>query len=120
MRRNIILMVSLMMIVGLFSFKTIEKPFLPTKLKITVLDGLGNLTEGAKVTIFKTETDYTNNENPVATGITDAKGRVVFKNLEPIIYYVYAYKGDMNNNGEGVKISTLEEGKMNIVNTIIE
>lgn len=108
------------LLAGLFSFKNIDHKALPTNLRITVIDHLGNPTQGATVTLYKTEEDYKSNQNPVAAGVTDAKGRVTLKKLEPVIYFLDARKGDMNNNGEGVKISALEAGKLNMVNTVIE
>ncbi len=106
-------------IATLSAFDTADQ-LLPTKLKITVLDGLGNPTKGAVVTLYKNEDDYFNNENAVEKAKTDEKGLVVFKKLEPISYYIDARKGDMNNDGEGVKIAPLQEGRTNKVNTVIE
>ncbi len=104
-----------------FSFAPSDKiSFLPTNLQVTVIDRLGNVVKGATVTLYTNEDDYRNNENPVATGLTDEKGRVVLKELEPISYLIDARKGDENNNGEGVKTAPLEEGKKNKVNTVIE
>ncbi|GAB4246043.1 MAG: hypothetical protein Tsb0034_24860 [Ekhidna sp.] len=93
---------------------------LPTKLRITVIDGLGNFVEGASVSIYDNEKDYLASENPIATLKTDGKGRVTFKDVKPIAYFVEAKKDDMNNNGEGVKTGELAEGKLNKVNTVIE
>lgn len=118
--KYVLFLISTILLVGLFSFKNANNQFLPTKLRVTVIDRLGNPTEGAKVSIFKTEEDYRAGENAVGTEISDEKGRVTFKELEPISYYIYAAKDDMNNDGEGVVISPLDEGKLNKVNTVIE
>ena len=115
----ITLLFSIFLIIGLSSF-SLKTELLPTKLKLTVLDGLGNPVEGATVTLYETEENYFNNEKSVAKGKTDEKGRVVFKDLKPIQYYIDARKGDMNNDGEGVKLAPLKEGRTNTVNTIIE
>ena len=86
-----------------------------------MLDYLGNTMEGATVNIFPTENDYRNETNPVQEKqLTDKKGRVSFKKLEPVIYFVYVVKDDMNNVGGGVQTDTLEGGKVNKVNIIIE
>jgi len=45
---------------------------------------------------------------------------VSFKKLEPVIYFVYVVKDDMNNVGGGVQTDSLEGGKVNKVNIIIE
>lgn len=103
-----------------FSFKPADEQLLPTKLRITVIDGLGNFVEGATVSIYENKEDYLASSNPVFTLKTDKKGRVTFKDIKPIAYFVEAKKGDMNNNGEGVKTGVLSEGKINKVNTVIE
>ena len=101
-----------------FSFQS--SPPLPTKLRITIIDGLGNIVEGAKVSIYTSDSNYLGSTNAVATEVTDEKGRVVFKKLAPMQYYVEATKGEMNNNGEGVVTSKLKEGRINRGNIVIE
>jgi len=94
---------------------------LPTSLRITVLNELGNVVEGADVTLFATDEDYRKEENPVMDSQqTDRKGRVTFKNLQPKTYFVLAEKGDLNNNAAGVQTDILQEGRLNKVNIIIE
>lgn len=97
-----------------------ENQLLPTKLKITVIDGLGNIVKGATVSIYIKEEDYRASKNPVQTLKTDNKGRVTFKDVKPRAYFIEAKKGDKNNNGEGVLTGKLSEGKTNKVNTVIE
>ncbi len=97
-----------------------NEQLLPTKLRVTVIDGLGNFVEGASVSIYETEEDYRGSVNAVANCDTDKKGRVTFKGVKPIAYYIEAKQGDKNNNGEGVKTGKLAEGKINKVNTVIE
>ncbi|MFY0626969.1 MAG: carboxypeptidase regulatory-like domain-containing protein [Reichenbachiella sp.] len=111
---------SMVLMFSLFSFKSVNMKFLPTKLKITVLDELGNQVEGAKVTLFKTEEDYRAETNPVGVpAITDEDGKAKIGDLEPIQYYVLAEKGKKANHGAGVKTQKLEEGKTNRINTVI-
>lgn len=93
---------------------------LPTKLRVTVIDGLGNYVEGAAVSIYENEKDYLASENAVATLKTDKKGRVLFKDLKVISYFIEAKKEDQSNDGEGVQTAVLSEGKINRVNTVIE
>ena len=91
-----------------------------TKLRLTVLDDLGNTVEGAEVTLYKTKSDYEKEVNAVQeTMVTDDRGRVTFKKLEAISYYVIVRKGDMNNQGGGEIISALEAKKLNKANVII-
>jgi len=92
-----------------------------TSLKLTVLNGLGHQEENVKVQLFKTEDDYRNETNRVGeASMTDKKGKVVFKDLEPVVYYVHAQKGDKTNIGRGVQTDKLEEGKINKTTIIIE
>ncbi len=93
---------------------------LPTKLKISVIDGNGNFVEGAQVTLYLTEDDYINSTNPFKAEKTDAKGKVVFKKLEPRIYFIDARTESQNNDGRGSKTDNLQEGKVNKVNVVIE
>ena len=105
----------------LFSFTSTSDQLLPTSLRITVLNELGNVETGVTVTLYASSEDYKKGENPVMEGkITDKKGRVTFKGLSPKIYYVNAEKGDKNNYGAGVQTDTLQEGRVNKVNIIIE
>jgi len=94
---------------------------LPTSLKITVLNKLGNVVEGAKVTLYRNSGDYENNENAVAgPEKTNAKGQVTFKKLQAKSYYVEVKKGDKSNYGEAEQTGTLIKGKINKVNIIID
>ncbi|MES2732180.1 MAG: hypothetical protein V4714_10540 [Bacteroidota bacterium] len=97
-----------------------QKQIFPTKLEIIIRNDLGNLVEGASVQLFKTQEDYDKGEKPV-TEIkkTDAKGKVVFSDLETVAYYVQAEKGDMSNQGAGAKTIPLVAKKMNKITIII-
>lgn len=101
------------------SIHTTEAQLLPTKLRVTVIDGLGNFVEGASVSIYETEKDYLASENAVATLLTDNKGRVTFKDIKPMAYFVEAKFENQNNNAAGVKTGELKEGRINKVNTVI-
>jgi len=103
-----------------FSFE-LKAQVLKTNLTITVLDDTGNFQEEASVTLYKTEEDYRASKNPaVPSQLTDKKGRVKFKNLEAIVYFVEVRKGEKNNDGLGAQTGKLDEGKTNKVNIIIE
>tara|TARA_R110000796_G_scaffold185330_2_gene301941 strand:+ start:40018 stop:40386 length:369 start_codon:yes stop_codon:yes gene_type:complete len=91
-----------------------------TKLKLTILDELGNVVEGAKVTIYKTQADYNAEKNAVQDAqLTNNKGQVTFKKLDAISYYVLVRKGDMDNSGGGEMVSKLEKKKLNKANIVI-
>lgn len=116
---------SMFLLLAFFSFFSMafmeaEDQLLSTSLRITILNELGNIEEGATVILYKTEEDYEEETNAVATGVTDKKGRVNFKNIEATVYFVHAENGDRNNYGAGIQTSPLEEGKMNRVNIVIE
>ena len=87
---------------------------------VTVIDDTGNVVEGASVTLYKTMEDYNNENAMYETEKTDDKGRIKFKNVEPIEYYIYVKKGEMDNIFSGQKVKQLEEGKVNKINVIIE
>jgi hypothetical protein len=98
-----------------------EAEILPTSLRITVIDNLGNFVEGAQVILYVTEDDYNSDKKPIAGPLTtDRKGRVDFKDLNAQSYFVDARFGDKTNIGEGVKTAPLQEGRVNKVNTVIQ
>lgn len=107
-------------IFGIIGIQSAEAQLLPTKLRITVIDGLGNFVEGATVSIYEKEADYLASENAVQTLTTDKDGLVTFSKVKSMRYYVEAKLKDKNNNGEGVITGVLAEGKVNKVNTVIE
>lgn len=105
---------------GILAFNT-PLQILKTQLRITILNELGNTVEGANVTLYNNDEDYRQEKNPVMeTQLTDSKGRVKFTGLEPKVYYVHAEKDDKDNAGAGVQTDTLQEGRINKVNIIIE
>ena len=90
-----------------------------TNLRITVRNELGNIESGATVAVYKSKEDYEKNINPVALDKTDAKGIVTYDDMEPIVYYVTAEKGDRNNFGAGEKTEPLTPNKLNKMTIII-
>lgn len=111
---------SLVLVVMLSAFAA-PVQFLSTSIRITVLDALGNPVPDAEVTLYHTEEEYRQEENAASeTQLTDRKGRIRFKDLEPKIYFVDVVKDDMSNAGAGVQTDTLREGRINKVNIIIE
>ena len=120
MKKALLLLSFLSIGIVFSSFKSSDWKFLPTTLKVTVLDELGNPVQGCKVTLYLTENDYREETNPVGEGmLTDEGGVVRFKKLEPVEYYVHAIYEKKTNIGAGVKTQTLQEGKTNRVNTVI-
>lgn len=97
-----------------FSFQLFK-----TSLKVNVRNELGNLVNGAEVTLYESKEDYEKSENPLAQKSTDVKGNAVFEDLEAKVYYINAEKGDANNFGAGEKTDTLTAKRMNKVTIII-
>ncbi len=118
MRKNKQLLIALILI--LVTSVTSQAQILPTQLQVTVIDGLGNFVEGADVSLYATQKDYQDSKNAVATGVTDAKGRVKFKDLKVQAYFIDARTEEQNNDGEGVQTGVLTKGRLNKVNTVIE
>lgn len=110
----------LVLFVLILSAQSSNAQVLNTKLQITVTNDLGNLVEGAVVTLYKTIDDYDSETNPVQTATTDAKGRVLFYELEPIAYYMTVTKDDLTNAGRGTQTTKLIEKKKNLINVVIE
>ena len=117
MKKKLLIYLSVVMVfIAMSSFQLLK-----TSLKITVIDELGNIVEGAAVQLYPSEEDYRNEANAVSeVSHTDKKGQVKFKELDAKVYFVNASKGDKNNIGAGVQTDKLEEGKLNKVNIVIE
>lgn len=117
-KKNILICLMLVSTV-LVAFNQIN--LLPTSLKITVVNELGNPVEGASVQLFSTDADYRAETNAVGeTQLTDKKGKITFKKLEAVIYYVNVEKEDKNNDGAGVQTDVLKSGLLNKVTIVIE
>lgn len=92
-----------------------------TSIRVTVLDELGNSVEGAKITLYETESDYRSSTNPVVPEVqTNNKGIAKVGNLEAKKYFIDVKKGDKNNVGAGIQTNTLEANRINKINIIIE
>jgi hypothetical protein len=118
MKLGFVSLLSVIIMLGVTSSATSQS--LKSKLQITVIDGLGNLVEGADVKIFAIEADYKSTKNEVSAGKTDKKGRVKFKGLaEGKVYFLDVRKGDLMNDGRAVQTSPLTKGT-NRVNVVIE
>lgn len=67
--------------------------FEPTVLGFTVHDSsLTQVLTGAEVRVYDNETDRDSLVSPLYSGVTGVEGKVVFNNLEPIIYHVWVSK----------------------------
>ena len=117
--------IKLLLLSLFFSFTSLyttpdSSQVLTTKLQVTVRDELGNLVDGAEVKLFKTEEDYTKEQNQVGKTLkTDAKGKASFNELDAIEYYIIVEKGDLDNSGAGTKTGSLTPKRVNKVTIII-
>ena len=90
------------------------------QLEIMVKDLSGNGVVGATVKLFNSEGNFNANENPLQTEVTDQTGKVLFMELNEMIYYFYAEKGQLNNYYEVVTIAKpLRKNEIKTVSCII-
>jgi hypothetical protein len=91
-----------------------------TQLTLTVRNELGNLEPDVTVQLFEKQEDYKAETNAVATGTTDARGVVRFRDLKAIPYFVLARKGDKDNTGGGEQTAALAANRINRVTIVIQ
>jgi len=116
MRKYIILSI----LMTIFFLNASGQGFIKTSLEITIRDRLGNTVEAVKVKLYKTYEDFQSDINFIQEPKqTNAKGKVVFKDLESIPYYISAVKGDNNNYGDGEMVDALIGNRKNKVTIII-
>ncbi|MGF1637892.1 MAG: carboxypeptidase-like regulatory domain-containing protein [Cyclobacteriaceae bacterium] len=106
-------------VVMCFSF-TSSKQLLPTNLRLTVLDNIGNVVSGATVKLYANDDDYEEDENAVAEMVTDKKGVANFKSLKTQSYYVRATHKKMSNDDTAYETGELVSGRINKINLIIK
>jgi len=117
MKKHLFFILFLFLLIGWgFTLKEV----IPTNLKITIRNDLGNLESDVTVTLYASQEDFQKEQNALLQGMTDTKGVVTFKDLQAKVYFVSAVKGDMNNYGAGVQTNQLEAKKVNKVTIIIE
>ena len=65
----------------------------PTNLGFFIFDSTFiNLLEGAEVYLYDNQIDWDNFDEPLQSALSDAEGRVLFTNLQPIVYFIWALK----------------------------
>ncbi len=79
------------------------------------------------VTLYLTENDWYNFTNPLITGTTDLNGSVIFSDLNPIVYYLDAFKDDdtsddlfYSNEKLGNVTDALIQDEVNYYNLYVE
>lgn len=106
---------AIVLLVSLSGFQIIK-----TQLTLTVRNELGNTEAGVTVQLYETEEDYKAEQNAVATGTTDAKGVVKFKELKAVSYFILARKDDKDNFGGGEQTGKLEANRINKATVVIQ
>lgn len=92
---------------------------LKTQLRISVIDEIGNFTQGAEVTLYDSPEDYNNSQPAFGPKTTDKKGRVAFIGVSTGPYYIEATKGAYSNSLSSQLTDTLKPGRINKLNVII-
>jgi len=109
-----------LMIYFLISQTAWTKTQMPTALKIQVIDAFENPVSDAEVVLYTTEENYRFQKNAFAKGETDKKGRVTFRRLQPIPYFIDARNELKKNDGLAALTDSLQKNKINIVIVLIE
>jgi len=109
-------LISLCLILVSFSIYTID----PAKVKIIVVDENNSLVEGANVSLYISHDRYKSENNASASGKTNKKGVIQFKNLEEKVYYIHVRKGQLNNNGGSIQTDTLRASGKNRFQIMID
>jgi len=91
-----------------------------TQLTLTVRTDLGNTEPGVTVQLFEKLEDFKTETNAAATGTTDERGTVRFRDLKAIPYFVLARKGDKDNTGGGEQTAALTANRINRVTIVIQ
>ncbi|MCC5930850.1 MAG: hypothetical protein JJU28_16520 [Cyclobacteriaceae bacterium] len=118
MRKPFVFML-LLATMACFAF-TPSNQVLPTNLRLTVLNNIGNPVQGAMVKLYANEDDYDEDTNAVAAAVSDKKGIVNFKGLETKKYFVRATKGKLSNADTAFETDQLVSGRINRINLIIQ
>jgi len=67
----------------------------PTILAFQILDSTGMIPlSGAEVWLYDNQADWDNFEEPMILKTAGASGEVQFENMEPIVYYIWAFKDE--------------------------
>lgn len=109
----------MILIIVLVSWSSSGQAFLPTKLHVTVIDQKEQPVESVNVRIYGSKADYLESRNVLFEGVTNTKGVVKFKGLEPKEYFVEARKEKMSNDAADVALPSLQEGRINKVSLTI-
>jgi len=116
MKKTLIFSGIMAITITIMSFQVLLK----TSLQIRILNRLGSTVSGVEVKLYGNKEDYEGGKNQIGEiQITDKKGQVLIKDLQPYPYYVSAKKGELSNYGEAELTDTLSAGRRNKVVIII-
>lgn len=111
----------ILLTISLAACTKIEYELLPPQMEIIVLDFNDNVVPNVDVSIFYNQDDWEQNFNKVTTSTTNNSGSIVFENLEELVYFIKAEKGELNNDRDIVSFSNpLKKGEKRIIKTKIQ
>lgn len=100
-----ILYISMLFVFALFScertFETEIETTTPPELHVITENPDGDRIEGANVSLYTSQEDYTNETNVLSTKQTNGEGKAIFTEsdlADPGVYYVRATNGAQNND----------------------
>jgi len=100
-----IVYISMLFVFALFScertFETEVKTTTPPELHVIAQNADGDPIEGASVSLYTSQEDYTNETNVLSSKQTNGEGKAIFTESEladPGIYYIRATNGTQNND----------------------
>ena len=90
----------------------------PTSLGFLVFESPEeNLLQGAAVWVYDNESDWENRNEPLMEGFTDNEGMIIFYNMEPVVYHIWAIKEGAGGSWIfGGYTSTILQNKINLFN----
>ncbi len=97
---------------------------LTTELRVTIsIDSVSQ--PNAKVKLYRSVVDMETRTAATDSGITDGNGKIVFKNLKSVLYYIHAYYADENiyydNSYESNRLNDdLVDGAVTVANIQLE
>lgn len=112
----------LVVLICLFAFglTSMVQQGLKTQLRITVIDEIGNVVEGASVKVYGSQEDYNASESVLFEQVTDKNGRTRVVGLKDQVYFLEVVKDKKDNSLGAVQTAKLTKGRVNKLNVIIE
>ena len=100
-----------------------NNPSSSTSLKFSVVVNVGNPVSSATISLYQSQTDYTNNTNVVSTQATDNNGMATFSSLSGIVYYYTILRSsDCSSNVTATNhtANALTSGTSNTISVVVD